>query len=84
MFYVSYLTTRGPYSGRQSGGILKLNHTYDVELDMLFGQDLDNTFINIDVDLLENVYGLFQNSAGNGDTVFFKVEFPTKSVKYSM
>lgn len=62
---------------------MKLNHTYQVEQDMLFGQQVDNTFQNIDVDLHENVYGIFQSNTGNFDAVYFKVHFPSKTVKYA-
>ena len=60
LFYLTYQTQwSAPYYGTLSGGIMKLNSTYQVEKDMLFGQNIHNTFQNIDVDLHENVYGLF-------------------------
>lgn len=66
---------------------MKLNNSLLSEKDMLFGLYRHTVFQANDVDLLENVYGLFRDdqNPGNNDTdaIYFKVHFPSQTVKYT-
>ena len=40
VFYLGYITSQNaPYTGRSSGGIMRLNYTLQCERDMLYGMD---------------------------------------------